>query len=82
MQLVSDSQRGLSRLLVRVAPNQVRISNLQCLVDADREGRNRYWRNCTVNLRDSTGASRRLQLFGQIVERDGRMKFLSYSTDF
>jgi hypothetical protein len=82
MQLVSDSERGLSRLLARVAHNQVRISNLECLVDADREGRNRYWRNCTVNLRDNTGASRRLQLFGQIVERDGRMKFLSYSTDF
>ena len=82
MQLVSDSERGLNRLLARIGHEQVRISNPQCLVEAEREGRNRYWRNCTVNLRDSTGASRRLQLFGQIVERDGRMKFLSYSTDF
>lgn len=82
MQLLSDSERGLSRLLERVAHEQIRISGLQCLAEAEREGRNRYWRHCTVNLRDSTGASRRLQLFGQIVERDGRMKFLSYSTDF
>jgi len=82
MQLMSDSQRGMARLLERVAGDSVRISGLQCQQVADREGANRYWRGCTLNVVDAAGAARRLRLFGQIIERDGRLKFLSYSTDF
>ncbi len=81
-QLVSDSERGLSRMLERVAGDSVRISELRCAKVADREGTNRYWRNCTLMVRDAAGVSRRLQLFGQILERDGRSKFLSYDTAF
>ncbi|MGH7712697.1 MAG: hypothetical protein ACREOG_15505, partial [Gemmatimonadaceae bacterium] len=82
LQLMSESERGMSRLLERVAGNAVRISDLQCEATPDRQGPNRYWRNCTMMVRDGNGRSRRLHLFGQILERDGRAKFLSYDTSF
>ena len=81
-QLVSDSERGLSRLLERVSGDSLRISALRCPKVADREGANRYWRNCSLSIGDTAGGSRRLQLFGPILERGGRTKFLSYDTAF
>jgi hypothetical protein len=81
-QLASESQRGLARLLERAAGDTVRISQLRCEKAPERQGSNRYWRDCTVLLSDPASRTRRMRLFGPILERDGRAKFLSYATDF
>lgn len=82
MQLMSESQRGMARLLERVAGGSARISQLRCPTGPTLEGTNQYWRNCTVLLSEANAEPRRMRLFGPILERDGRLKFLSYSTDF
>lgn len=82
MQLASESQRGLQRLLDRVAGSTAHISQLQCDSMPKHEGKNRYWSTCTVLLRQTSATARRMQLFGPLVERDGRVKFLSYATGF
>lgn len=82
MQVVSESQRGMARLLERTSGRSVRISQLRCPTAPSVEGTNRYWRNCTVLFTEAAAPLRRMQLFGPILERDGRAKFLSYATDF
>lgn len=82
MQVVSESQRGMARLLERVAGSAARISQPRCDSKPTQEGANRYWRNCTVLLTEKGTKARRMQLFGPLLERDGSIKFLSYATDF
>lgn len=81
-QLLSESTSGLERLLKNVAGDSSRISTLVCDEPPQRQGANRYWRNCTVALRPAKGSATRMHLFGHIIERGGRFKFVSYSTDF
>jgi hypothetical protein len=45
------------------------------------EGRNRRWTDCTVSVQTAAGVSRE-RLFGAIIERDGRFKFLSYANSY
>lgn len=82
MQIVSESQRGMARLLERAAGSNARISEPHCDSKPTQEGANRYWRNCTVLMSKKGAKPRRLQLFGTLLEREGRVKFLSYDTDF
>lgn len=81
-QLLGESTSGLERLLKNVAGNSSRISQLVCDEPPDRQGANRYWRNCTVSLQSANGRATRIHLFGHILERGGLFKFVSYSTDF
>jgi hypothetical protein len=82
MQLVAASERGLGRLLDRVAGRHVRISDLRCDQKPEQQGPNTYWRNCSVLLRLANAEPRRSHLFGQILIRDGRAKFVAYDGDF
>lgn len=82
MQVVSESQRGMARLLERAAGSAARVSQPRCDDQPTQEGANRYWRNCTVLLSENGTKPRRMQLFGPLLERDGTFKFRSYATDF
>lgn len=82
MQLLSESQRGIARLLERAAGGTVRISEPRCDGEPVQEGVNRYWRNCTVLLSSALSRQSRMRLFGNIIERDGQTKFVSFATDF
>jgi hypothetical protein len=81
-QLSSETQRGLARLLQRVGGTGVQVSALRCDERPERQGQNKYWRNCSVLKRDTSQRATRMRLFGPILERNGRAKFLSYSTDY
>lgn len=81
-QLVGDSERGLSRLLERVPAGSVSVSTLRCQPVPEIQGANTYWRNCSVLVDSRSQGARRMHLFGQILERDGHAKFLSYGGDF
>lgn len=73
---------GLSRLLKRVGGPSSKVSTLRCDSEPEHQGPNKYWRNCSVLVETPDFGARRMRLFGQILERDGRAKFLSYTGDF
>lgn len=77
-----SSEKGIARVLRRLGGRKLGFGGYRC-GENGREGDNTFWRSCTVTYRDPTSRSvvtRRL--FGAIIERDGRYKFLSYANDF
>ncbi|MEW5915725.1 MAG: hypothetical protein AB1762_04945 [Gemmatimonadota bacterium] len=82
MQLVAASERGMTRLLDRVSGPGVQISSLRCDRTPEDQGPNTYWRNCSVLVHRQGTPTHRAQLFGQILVRDGRAKFVAYDGDF
>jgi hypothetical protein len=74
MQIQSQSSRGLQRLLAKNRGRRLGIRSLECQ-PPDRQ-------NAVVihqcGVRTSTDATPK-QLFGSIIERDGRFKFVGYS---
>lgn len=73
------SDKGLRRVVERLGGPAFRIAAYACDDTAAVQGRNRLWQHCAVayTAGTDTGQTRR-RLFGTIVERDGRFKFLSY----
>lgn len=77
-----NSDKGVSRVLRRLGGHELEWRGYSCSNEA-REGDNSFFRSCTIDYRDpqeGTRVSRRL--FGAIIERDSRYKFLSYANDF
>ncbi|MGE0552859.1 MAG: hypothetical protein AB7R55_05470 [Gemmatimonadales bacterium] len=72
------SERGLTRLLARDAGTPLGVTGHRCDPEPNRMGPNRVWTNCVVTI----ARTRPRQLFGSIIERDGRFKFLTYDTEY
>ena len=70
---------GLTKLLNRA--DQLELQSYECPSKPEREGPLTLWRQCLIRVRDA-GEVRQLQLFGTIVERDGRFKFSGFRNDF
>lgn len=77
----SSSSQGAARVWQRHAGSPLGYSGYRCTAQPDVQGNNRIWHDCVLRLRQ-TGGERQLRLFGPIIERDGRFKFLSYSSDY
>jgi hypothetical protein len=77
MQLPSES--GLRRLLERHGGRAFRVARLACAVPPEVQGANRLHAKCTVRFASGEEALREGQLFGTIIERQGRFKFVSYA---
>lgn len=75
------SDKGLSRLVRRLAGEQLRYSGYAC-ADSSAEGGNRFWKACAVAYADPDGTRVNRRLFGTIIERDNRFKILTYANDF
>ena len=71
--LVGESDRGLRRALDELGGRPLRYRGHTC-GEPRREGRNRLWGWCRVRLGEDE-----ISIFGLIVERDGRFKFVSYA---
>jgi hypothetical protein len=78
-QLSLASSKGLSRLMERRGGTRLGALGLVCDAKVQHQGANRIWNQCEVQL---SGSSRRERLFGSIIERNGRYKFLSYSNGY
>lgn len=74
MQIDAQRQRGLRRLLARYGGGKLRIRDLQCR-DPERENAV-VIQQCLVVTSEATAPT---QLFGSILERDGRFKFVGYA---
>ncbi|HYN82357.1 MAG TPA: hypothetical protein VES88_12705 [Gemmatimonadaceae bacterium] len=81
-QIRNPSASGLTRLLRRLGGQPLRYVNHSCARNPERQGGNLIWTDCTVVLMDSSSETARHRLFGSIIERDGRLKFVSYSNEF
>lgn len=75
------SEKGLARVLRRVGGRPLRFSGYSCAAE-DREGDNRFWRACTIEIEHPAGGHSPQRLFGTVVARGGKYKFLSYANDF
>lgn len=74
-QISANSQHDLAILLRKYGGRPFRIRHLECAVPAV-EGPNRLHERCRVRLANDTA---HVQLFGTILERDGRFKFVSFA---
>jgi hypothetical protein len=79
-QLQNGSSKGISRSWRRFAGAPLGVVGYDCPVAPDVHGGNRIWTDCTLSRRVGRETSS-IRLFGAIVEREGRFKFLSYASD-
>lgn len=77
-QLTHRSDRGLTRLLETFQTRQLRARDVRC-GGADPAGPAWVHGDCAVEVLDADGEWTRLVLFGRVMERDGRLKILSYA---
>ncbi len=81
LQVAANSEKGLVRLVRRYGGRSLRFDGLSCADSVLREGPNTIVQGCRVRFAAADSAARELQLFGSLLNRDGRYKFVSYAND-
>ena len=83
MQVRAGSAKGITRALQRYQGHSLVFLGVDCQRDTlqIRRGPARIWGPCRLRYRDGDTVERR-RLFGSMVERDGRVKLLSFANDF
>jgi hypothetical protein len=71
------NSKAATRLLARFGGQPIQYAGFACPDPATRHGANTIWAGCAVELLSSAGDTIPLRMFGPIVQRDGRFKFLS-----
>jgi hypothetical protein len=79
LMLRENSEKGLRRIVQRMAGLPFGYEGYACAEPATVEGDNRIWENC--RLKRSTGEPREIRLFGGIIERAGHYKIFTYAND-
>ena len=77
----ANSSKGITRVFDRLGGRELGYLSHRCDSNPRTQGANLVWESCTVRLSQVAGGSE-LRLFGSIVERGGRVKFVSYANDF
>lgn len=77
MLALNASRSGYSKLLGRA--DSFTLRGYECSTPPEREGAVAFWR-CTMDV-VYQGQSRRMRLFGAVVERDGRFKIATFDND-
>lgn len=78
-QLENYGYAGLNRALTRHGGRPFDRAGHTCPAEPELEGENRIWSGCLVRHVDEAGDTLSLSLFGGIIERDGRFKFINYA---
>ena len=73
----ASTDKALSRLFGRFGGKPLGYAGLTCPDSADRQGVNRLWSGCVVHRVASVGDTTGLRMFGAIIARERRFKFLS-----
>lgn len=81
MQQLAGSSTGATRLLQRYGGSAMRLDALLCPDSVTVEGPNRLLVGCRVRFAAADSAPREMRLFGALLNRDGRYKFLTYAND-
>jgi hypothetical protein len=77
--LSTGSEKGVSRTLSQFGGQRLGYGGYICDSVPSHQGANNVWGPCTVRLHPVGGDSISERLFGLIVERGGRYKFVSYA---
>ena len=75
-----NGEKGIVRVLRRLGGSDLRLRGVTCAEAPKVQGDNRIWERCMVR-REVEGDTVSQRLFGGIIERDGRFKFISYSNE-
>jgi hypothetical protein len=83
LQLTAESSKGIERVLQRYGGTPLTFQRLECTADTLQmlRGPTTIWGPCTVGYRTADSTLTR-RLFGSIVERNGKTKFVSYNNEF
>jgi hypothetical protein len=76
-QIQWPSRSGFRRLVDRLGGRPLTIHDVECPGQPERQGRNVLHAGCSVSFVSGNEAPARGRLFGTIIERDGRFKFVS-----
>lgn len=79
MQIKSQSDKGLRRLVAKYGGTKLRIAALECQPPDRQSAVLIHECGVRVSVKQSPDSSVK-QLFGSIIERDGRFKFVGYAT--
>lgn len=79
--LQQNSEKGIKRALERYGGVAPHFEGYTCNSEPKVEQANRFWEQCTVRWAPVPGAPSPMRIFGTIIERDGRFKFVSYAND-
>jgi hypothetical protein len=77
LQRSAATDKAAARLIGRFGGSRLAYDGYSCSEPFEPQGENRVWTNCVVRRRIGPGDSATLRMFGPIVERGGRYKFLS-----
>lgn len=77
-----NTRHGLSRLLEDRAGMDLGYLSTACLGDSSRQGENILYGPCVVERVTAQGDTIRERLFGLMMERAGRWKFVSYANKY
>ncbi len=80
--ITEPSNSGRRRLLAKLGGKPLAITSVSCSQPPETQGRNRLWSGCSVRYTSGSDAPRDGRLFGAIIERDGRFKFMSLSNQY
>lgn len=81
MQISTASTAGYSRLVDRLGGQLLAFEGVSCEPTPERQGENTVWRRCVVRVVNARGDAIEARLFGDILERSGSFKFVSYAND-
>ena len=79
--MTETSQKGIGRALARDGGKSLQSVGHRCPKPAKAEGPHRVWTDCRLLVRRA-GRTIERRLFGSIVERSGRYKFLTYASEY
>jgi hypothetical protein len=82
MQTVTPSVSGFKRLMARRGGVRFTYVGHRCKPAAEQQGKNKLWLDCMLRLVSPERDTTTQRWFGQIIERDGRFKIVSYSNQF
>jgi len=77
---VQNAEKGINRTLREYGGKPLGLAGHRCAAEPATAGPNRVWQDCVIDL-DFDGETVTLRLFGSILERDGRFKFMSYANN-
>ncbi len=83
LQLTAENSKGVERVLQRYGGQPLTFEALSCGVDTLQmlRGPTTLWGPCSVRYRTADSTLTR-KLFGSMIERNGRVKLVSYNNDF
>ncbi len=76
--LETRGRTGLAKLLQERGGQPLEVTRTECDPDPSREGENVIWGPCQIVRRQARGDEVSERLFGPIIERRGRFKFVNY----